>query len=99
MLLMFKKFKLVVISIYISPSNKEEKKKIQQKVIQKIREYENNRIWVIVMGDFNNIKSKDLDYNKEESNRKQVLPLLRWLENSRLDDIFRKIHSYKKDYT
>ena len=32
-LLMFKKFKLVVISIYILSSNKEERKKIQQKVI------------------------------------------------------------------
>ena len=32
-LLMFKKFKLVVISIYIPLSDKEEKKNIQQKVI------------------------------------------------------------------
>ena len=32
-LLIFKKYKLVVISVYIPPSDKEEKKKIQQKVI------------------------------------------------------------------
>ena len=76
-LLMFKKFKLVVISIYIPLSDKEEKKKIQQKVIQKIRECERNRIQVIVIGDFNDIRSKELDYSKEESNRKQVLLLLR----------------------
>ena len=74
---MFKKFKLVVISIYIPPSDKEEKKKIQQKVIQKIRECERNRIRVIVMGDFNDIRSKELDHSKEESNRKQILLLLR----------------------
>ena len=60
-LLIFKKYKLVVINIYILPSDKEEKKKIQQKVIQKIRECERDRIRVIVMGDFNDIRSKELD--------------------------------------
>ena len=95
---MFKKFKLVVISIYISLSDKEEKKKIQQKVIQKIREYERNRIQVIVMGDFNDIRSKELDHSKEKSNRKQALPLLRWLENSKLEDVYRKIHPYRREF-
>src|SRR5437868_14185495 len=98
MLLIFKKYKLVVISVYIPPSDKEEKKKIQQKVIQKIRECERDRIQVIVMSDFNDIRSKKLDYSKEESNRKQALSLLRWLENSKLDNIFRKMHLYKKEY-
>ena len=51
------------------------------------------------MGNFNNIKSKELDHSKEESNRKQALLLLRWLENSKLDDIFRKIYLCKKEYT
>jgi len=51
------------------------------------------------MGDFNDIRSKELDQSKEESSRKQVLPLLRWLENSKLDDIFRKMHLCKKEYT
>jgi ribonuclease HI len=99
MLLIFKKYKLVVISVYVPPSDKEERKKVQQKVIQKIRECERDKTRVIVMGDFNDIRSKELDHSKEKSNRKQVLPLLRWLENSRLDDIFRKIHPYKKEYT
>ena len=98
-ILIFKKYKLVVISVYILPSDKEEKKKIQQKVIQKIRECERDRIRVIVMGDFNDIRSKELDQSKEESSRKQTLPLLRWLENSKLDDIFRKMHLCKKEYT
>ena len=43
-ILIFKKYKLVVISVYIPPSDKEEKIKIQQKVIQKIRECERDRI-------------------------------------------------------
>ena len=51
------------------------------------------------MSDFNDIRSKELDHSKEESNRKQALSLLRWLENSKLDDIFRKMHSCKKEYT
>ena len=99
MLLIFKKYKLVVISMYIPPSDKEEKKKIQHKVIQKIRECKRDRIWVIVISNFNDNRSKELNHSKEESNRKQALPLLRWLENSKLDDIFRKIYLSKKEYT
>ena len=98
-LLLFKKVKLIVINIYIPPSDKEEKKKIQQYVIRKIREYERNRTQVIVMGDFNDIRSRELDQNKEGSGRKQTLPLLRWLENSSLEDLFRKSHPYKKEFT
>ena len=63
--------------MYILLSDKEEKKKIQQKVIQKIREYERDRIRVIVMGDFNDIRSKKLDHSKKELNRKQILSILR----------------------
>ena len=76
-LLVFKKIKLVIICIYILPNDKEEKKKIQQQVIRRIRECEKNRIWVIVIGDFNDIRNRDIDQNKELSNRKQSLLLLR----------------------
>src|SRR5437868_2842919 len=76
-LLMFKKVKIVVIVVYIPPSDKEEKKKIQQQIIRKIRECEKAKIRVVVMGDFNDIRSKELDQNRVESSRKQVLPLLR----------------------
>ena len=51
------------------------------------------------MGDFNDIRSRELDQNKEVSGRKQTLPLLRWLENSSLEDLFRKSHPYKKEFT
>ena len=44
---------------------------------QKIKKYERDKIRVIVIGDFNDIRSKELDYSKEEFNRKQALPLLR----------------------
>ena len=98
-LIFFKKYKLLIISVYIPPNNKEEKKRIQQQVIRRTRECEKDQIKVIVMGDFNDIRSKELDQSKEESSRKQALPLLRWLENSKLDDIFRKMHLYKKEYT
>ena len=98
-LFVFKKYKILVISIYIPPNDKEEKKKIQQKVINKMRECEKNKIKVIVMGDFNDIRSRELDQNKEISNRKQVLPLLRWLESSSLEDVFRKVHADEKEFT
>jgi exonuclease III len=75
-LLVFKKYKLLVISIYIPPNDKEVKRSVQQHVIRRIRECEKEKVRVIVMGDFNDIRSKELDQNKEVSCRKQVLPLL-----------------------
>ena len=96
---MFKKVKIVVIIVYILPSDKEEKKKIQQQIIRKIRECEKAKIRVVVMGDFNDIRSKELDQNRVESSRKQVLLLLRWLENSNFEDAFRKIHPDKREFT
>jgi len=51
------------------------------------------------MGDFNDIRSKELDQNREDSNRKQSLPLLRWLENSNLVDLYRESHPYSKEFT
>ena len=98
-LLLFKRYKLVIINTYIPPSDREEKKKIQQYIIQKIRECEKNKTRVIIMGDFNDIRSKELDQNREDSNRKQSLPLLRWLENSNLVDLYRESHPYSKEFT
>ena len=63
--------------MYIPPNDKEEKKKIQQRVIRKIRECERDKIQVIIIGDFNDIRSKELDQSKEVSERKLSLPLLR----------------------
>jgi exonuclease III len=83
----------------VVPNNKEEKKRVQQHVIKRIRECEKDNIRVILMGDFNDIRSKELDQNKEFSSRKQTLPLLRWLDSSDLEDVFRKVHPYEKVYT
>jgi hypothetical protein len=68
-------------------------------VINKIRECERDKIKVIVMGDFNDIRSRELDQNKNISNRKQALPLLRWLEKSDLEDVFRKAHADAREFT
>ena len=50
------------------------------------------------MKDFNDIRSKELDQNREDSNRKQSLPLLRWLENSNLVDLYRESYPYSKEF-
>ena len=99
MLLIFRKVKLVIIVVYILLNDKEEKKKIQQQVIKRLDECGRDRIKTIVMGDFNDIRSRELDQSKEVSTRKQDLPLLRWLANSNFEDVFKKIYLYKKEFT
>ena len=69
-LLVFKKVKILIIVIYIPPNDKETKKFLQQYIIKKIRENERKNIKVIVIGDFNDIRSKTLDQNNKESKRK-----------------------------
>ena len=76
-LFMFKKIKLAIISVYIPPNDKSLKKEIQQQVIRRIKECERDQIEIILMGDFNNIRSTTLDQSNETSNRMQKLPLLK----------------------
>jgi exonuclease III len=96
---MFRKVKIIVIAVYIPPNDKEKKKDIQQLVIKRIREGERKRVKVIIIGDFNDIKSRELDQSNVKSKRSQMLPLLAWLESSSCEDAYRKIHPYKKEYT
>ena len=84
---------------YILSNDKETKKLLQQYIIKKIRENERKKIKVIVISDFNYIRSKTLDQNSKESKRKQSLPLLAQLESSGCEDVYRKIHPYKREFT
>ena len=75
-LLVFKKVKMLVIVVYIPPNDKETKKLLQQQIITKIQESERRKFKVILMGDFNDIRSKTLDQRNTESKRMQTLPIL-----------------------
>ena len=55
--------------VYILPNNKKTKKLLQQQIIRKIKESERKNIRVIVIGDFNDIRSRVLDQNSIESKR------------------------------
>lgn len=98
-LLVFKKVKILVIVTYIPPNSKEIRKLLQQHIIKKIRESERKDTRVVIMGDFNDIRSSTLDQSNTKSKRTISLPLLAWLESSRCEDSFRKLHPQKKDFT
>ena len=51
------------------------------------------------MGDFNDIRNKNLDQSRKESKRSLKLPLLVWLENSSMIDSFRYLHSTEKKFS
>ena len=73
--------------VYILPNNKKTKKLLQQQIIRKIKESERKNIRVIVIGDFNDIRSRVLDQNSIESKRTQILPIIAQLESSPYEDI------------
>ena len=43
---------------------------------------------IIILGDFNDIRNNDLDQSRIESKRSTKLPIISWLENSRMIDSF-----------
>jgi hypothetical protein len=95
----FKKQKVLIIVVYILYNDQKIRKDIQQQVIKKVYEYQNKVIKVIVLGDFNDIRCKDLNQSRNDFKRIQKLSLLSWLENSSMINTFRKLYSYTKKFT
>ena len=95
--LKYKYYRIII--TYILPNDKETKKLLQQHIIKKIKENKRENNKVIVIGNFNDIRFKTLDQNNKESKRKQSLLLLAQLGSSSCEDVYRKIHSYKREYT
>ncbi len=85
--------------IYVPHNDKEKRKEIQQQVIRRCNECYRKNIKTIVLGDFNDIRNKDLDQSRKESKRHPKLPLLVWLENSSMIDSFRYLHPSKEKFT
>ena len=54
---------------------------------------------IIILGDFNDIRNNDLDQSRIESKRSTKLPIISWLENSRMIDSFRYLHPHEKKFS
>jgi len=100
-LFVFKRHKVLVLVIYIPHNDPKIRKDIQQQVIKRTLECQRKEkaTKVIILGDFNDIRCRELDQNREDSRRAQKLPLLSWLGNSNMVDTFRKLHPYEKKFT
>jgi exonuclease III/ribonuclease HI len=98
-LFVFTKQKILVIVVYIPHNNQKMRKDVQQRVIRRTNECRMKGTKVIVIGDFNDIRDKNLDQSREESRRTQKLPLMTWLGNSNMTDAFRKLHPQEKKFT
>ena len=95
------KTKVLVLVIYIPHNDPKIRKDIQQQVIKRIFECQSKRkaTKVIILGNFNDIRCRELDQNRKDSKRNQKLPLLSWLGNSNMVDVFRKLHPYEMKFT
>ena len=74
-LFIFKKQKIQIIVVYIPHNDQKTRKDIQQ-VIRRIYDCRRKAIKIIVLGDLNDIRYKNLDQSKEDFKRTQKLPLL-----------------------
>jgi len=92
---------VLIIVVYIPHNDPKTRKDIQQQVIKRTYECQNQKkpTKVVILGDFNDIRCWELDQNRKESKRTQKLPLISWLENSGITDAFRKLHPHEKKFT
>ena len=67
---------MLIIAIYIPHNDKETRREIQHQVIRRCNECSRKGTKIIVLGDFNDIRNKELDQNRKESRRISKLPLL-----------------------
>ena len=100
-LFVFQRQKVLVLVIYIPHNDPKIRKDIQQQVIKRTFECQSKgkATKVIILGDFNDIRCRELDQNRKDSKRNQKLPLLSWLGNSNIVNAFRKLHLYEMKFT
>ena len=67
---------MLIRAIYIPHNDKETRREIQYQVIRRCNEYSRKGTKIIVLGDFNDIRNKELDQNRKESRHTSKLPLL-----------------------
>ena len=98
-LFIFKRQKMLIIAIYIPHNDKETRREIQHQVIRRCNECTRKGTKIIVLGDFNDIRNKELDQNRKESRHTSKLPLLAQFESSRMIDSFRLLHPNVKKFS
>jgi hypothetical protein len=95
----FKQMEILIIMIYMPLNNKEERRLIQRKVVEKYIK-RSPRTQIIIMGDFNEVVDADLD---RSHSRKQRLnkqdPLINWLKRQDFQDAFRMVNPKQQEFS
>ena len=93
----FKKYKILVIMLYIPPSDAETAKELESLVQSRINEVQDN-VLIVVMGDFNYIVNPILDKSSQIDNNRK-LAMHTWLRERGFLDTFRYYNPYEKKFT
>jgi exonuclease III len=96
--LYFKQMELIVIGVYIPPSDKEVGRSIQQKIVEIITK-KNRRTQIMIMGDFNHTVNNVLDRQNPQAASYKRLPLFSWIKRQDLYDTYREMHPTEQRYT
>src|ERR1043165_9495568 len=96
--LYFKQLELLVIGVYIPPSNKEVARSIQQKIVEIVSK-KKRRMQTVIMGDFNHTANNILDRQHPQAANFKRLPIFNWMKKQDFSDTYRDMHPTSQKYT
>jgi hypothetical protein len=96
--LYFKQLELVVIGIYIPPSDKMMRRFIQQKIVERVTKQKRQTQFVI-MGDFNHTVNNIIDRQHSQSENFKRLLIFNWMRKQNFIDTYRNMHPTSQEYT
>jgi len=98
LILYFKQLELVVLGVYIPPSDKAIGKSIQQKIVEIVTKKRRHTQFVI-LGDFNHITNNILDRQHLQAANFKRLPIFNWMKKQNFSDTYREMHPTSQEFT
>jgi len=96
--LYFKQLELVVLGVYILPSNKTVGKNIQQKIVEIVTK-KKRQMQIVILGDFNHTANNVLDRQHPQAANFKRLPIFNWMKKQNFSDSYRDMHPTRQEFT
>jgi exonuclease III len=86
--LLFRQLELEIIVVYFPPNNKEERRNLQRKIVERYTR-RSQKTQIIILGDFNSISDSDLDKSHNQGTSiSRPSPIINWLKKQEFVDTF-----------
>jgi exonuclease III len=98
LILYFKQLELVVLGVYIPPSDKLIGKNIQQKIVEIVTK-KRRQTQIVILGDFNHTANNILDRQYPQAANFKRLPIFNWMKKQNFSDSYRDMHPTSQEFT